>query len=222
MDKIDEIFHVVHLKDDKAKLLAMELANDKGRLVLEKVFEGRKSSSELAKELNMGLPTVLFHVERLLEAGLIKVIDTNLSKKFREIKYYGPSKQAILIIPPSVTQDEMTAPLLSRATAKIAGVTSMIGAGLSAVLLNVFSKEELIPSERVFSEPPPITAQDNMLEATKLPTESVEEIVRTLPSLEVTVGIILVSAAVAMIAVWGIRHLYKRNQANATNSEALA
>ena len=210
MNKIDEIFHVVHLKDDKAKILAMELANDKGRLVLEKVFEGRKSSSELAKELNMGLPTVLFHVERLLEAGLIKVIDTNLSKKFREIKYYGPSKQAILIIPPSVTQEEMTAPLLSRATAKIAGVTSILGAGLSAVLLNVFSKEVPIPGERIFSEPP-IMAQDNMLEVTKLPTESVEEIVR-----------ILVSAAVAMMVVWGIRQLYKRNQANATNSEAVA
>ncbi len=221
MNKIDEIFHVVHLKDDKAKLLAMELANDKGRLVLEKVFEGRKSSSELAKELNMGLPTVLFHVERLLEAGLIKVIDTNLSKKFREIKYYGPSKQAILIIPPSVTQEEMTAPLLSRATAKIAGVTSILGAGLSAVLLNVFSKEVPIPGERIFSEPP-IMAQDNVLEVTKLPTESVEEIVRTLPSLEVTVGIILISAAVAVMVVWGIRQLYKRNQANATNSEAVA
>ena len=221
MNKIDEIFHVVHLKDDKAKILAMELANDKGRLVLEKVFEGRKSSSELAKELNMGLPTVLFHVERLLEAGLIKVIDTNLSKKFREIKYYGPSKQAILIIPPSVTQEEMTAPLLSRATAKIAGVTSILGAGLSAVLLNVFSKEVPIPGERIFSEPP-IMAQDNVLEVTKLPTESVEEIVRTLPSLEVTVGIILISAAVALMVVWGIRQLYKRNQANATNSEAVA
>ena len=221
MNKIDEIFHVVHLKDDKAKILAMELANDKGRLVLEKVFEGRKSSSELAKELNMGLPTVLFHVERLLEAGLIKVIDTNLSKKFREIKYYGPSKQAILIIPPSVTQEDMTAPLLSRATAKIAGVTSILGAGLSAVLLNVFSKEVPIPGERIFSEPP-IMAQDNVLEVTKLPTESVEEIVRTLPSLEVTAGIILISAAVAVMVVWGIRQLYKRNQANTTNSEAVA
>ena len=65
-------------------------------------------------------------------------------------------------------------------------------------------------------------AQDNVLEVTKLPTESVEEIVRTLPSLEVTAGIILISAAVAVMVVWGIRQLYKRNQANATNSEAVA
>lgn len=206
MSNIDEIFHVVHLKDDKAKILAMELANDKGRLVLEKVFEGKKSSSEIAKELGMGLPTVLFHVERLLDAGLIKVIDTNLSKKFREIKYYGPSKQAILIIPPSVDQEDMTAPLLSRATGKIAGATSLIGAGISAVLLNLFSKEVTVPARDFFGEPP-LTAQDNMLEATKLPTEPVEEIVRTLPSTEMTVGIIVLSAALAIAMVYVVKKI---------------
>lgn len=205
MSNIDEIFHVVHLKDDKAKILAMELANDKGRLVLEKIFEGKKSSSEIAKELGMGLPTVLFHVERLLEAGLIKVIDTNLSKKFREIKYYGPSKQAILILPPSVEQEEMTAPLLSRATGKIAGVTSLIGAGLSAVLLNVFSKETVINAKDVFNESESIatTSQDNILEVTRPAAQlTTEEIVKTLPSLEMTIGIVLLSAAIALTAVW--------------------
>lgn len=220
MNKIDDIFHVVHLTDDKAKLLAMELANDKGRLVLEKIFEGRKSSSELAKELNMGLPTVLFHVERLLETGLIKVIDTNLSKKFREIKYYGPSKQAILIIPSSVNQEDMTAPLLSRATARIAGATSVIGACLSAVLLNVFSKEVTISGDRTFTEPL-FTGQETVSEATKIPTEAVGEMIRTLPSIEATVGIILVSVAVSVMVVWGIGRLCHRNRARATYSESL-
>jgi DNA-binding Lrp family transcriptional regulator len=209
MSKIEEIFHVVNLKDDKAKILAMELANDKGRQVLEKIFEGKKSSSEIAKELDMGLPTVLFHVERLLDAGLIKVIDTNLSKKFREIKYYGPSKQAILILPPSLEQEDMSVPLLSRATGKIAGVTSLIGASLSAVLLNVFSKEVPVSTDRVLTLPP---EQDNVFEVTKIPIEPVEEFVKTLPPLGTTLVIILVSAAIAIAAVMGIKWILSRKR----------
>jgi len=69
MEEFDEIFHIVSIKDDKAKILAMELANDKGRKVLDAIFENKKSSSDLAKELNLGLPTILFHIERLKETG---------------------------------------------------------------------------------------------------------------------------------------------------------
>lgn len=92
--------HVFRTDEEKAKLLAMQIANDRGREVLECLFRGRpKSASEIARELNVPLPTVMFHIERFLEIGIIKIAKTRMSKKLREIKYYGPSKRAILIIP---------------------------------------------------------------------------------------------------------------------------
>ena len=97
---LDEVLDVFRTDEEKAKLLAMQIANDRGREVLECIFRGRpKSASEIARELDVPLPTVMFHIERFLEIGTIKVVKTRMSKKLREIKYYGPAKRAILIIP---------------------------------------------------------------------------------------------------------------------------
>lgn len=96
---LEEVLHVFRTDEDKAKLLAMQIANDRGRQVLECIFRKPRSASEIARELDIPLPTVMFHVERFLEIGIIKIVKTRMSKKLREIKYYGPSKQAILIIP---------------------------------------------------------------------------------------------------------------------------
>lgn len=97
---LEEVLHVFRTDEDKAKLLAMQIANDRGREVLECIFQGRpKSASEIARELEVPLPTVMFHIDRFLEIGIIKIAKTRMSRKLREIKYYGPAKRAILIIP---------------------------------------------------------------------------------------------------------------------------
>lgn len=97
---LEEVLDIFRTDEEKAKLLAMQIANDRGREVLECIFKGNpKSASEIAHELEVPLPTVMFHIERFLEIGTIKVVKTRMSKKLREIKYYGPAKRAILIIP---------------------------------------------------------------------------------------------------------------------------
>jgi hypothetical protein len=73
----------------------------------------------------------------------------------------------------------------------------------------VFSKEVTVPARDVFAEPP-LTAQDNMFEATKLPTEAVDEVVRTLPSLETTIGIIVISAALAFSILWIAKKIFEK------------
>ena len=97
---LEDVLDIFRTDEEKAKLLAMQIANDRGREVLECVFKGRpKSVSDIARELEIPLPTVMFHIDRFLEIGIIKVAKTRMSKKLREIKYYGPAKRAILIIP---------------------------------------------------------------------------------------------------------------------------
>jgi DNA-binding transcriptional ArsR family regulator len=209
MNDYNELFHVVSMKDERAKIVAMEIANDKGRQVLECIFEGKKSTSDIANELNMGLSTVMFHIERLREAGLIKVVDTELSKKFREIKYYGPSKQAILIVPPSdedakrVVASSMRSPL----SAKLIGVTSLIGATLSGALLALFSNKTTVYPD-VLKAPAPDEQADILVNATE-----VAETAYTLPSTEAIVGIVIVAALVSLGIMMGYAAYKKRKTA---------
>jgi len=46
------------------------------------------------------LPLINWHINRLLSVGLVKVEKIELSSKNKEMKYYGPVKTALVIIPP--------------------------------------------------------------------------------------------------------------------------
>lgn len=145
---LEEVLHVFRTDEDKAKLLAMQIANDRGREVLECIFGGKaKSATEIARELETPLPTVMFHIERFLEIGIIKVVRTRKSKKLREIKYYGPAKQAILIIPFQKEETISTITKAVRATV-ITPVTALVvlaAGGLAGYVIH-----------RVTAPPPPL------------------------------------------------------------------
>ncbi|NPV51299.1 MAG: helix-turn-helix transcriptional regulator [Candidatus Methanofastidiosum sp.] len=110
MATLDDVLHVISTDDEKAKIVAMELANDNGRRIIDAFFIEPQSAGDLAKKLDLPMPTVMFHIERLMEIGIIDVVDTKLSRKFKDIKYYGPKKTAILIVP---SQKEETVRSLS-------------------------------------------------------------------------------------------------------------
>ena len=99
MATLDDVLHIISTDDENAKIVAMELANDNGRRIIDAFFIEPQSAGDLAKKLDLPMSTVMFHIERLMEIGIIGVVDTKLSRKFKDIKYYGPKKTAILIVP---------------------------------------------------------------------------------------------------------------------------
>lgn len=110
MATLGDVLHVISTDDENAKIVAMELANDNGRRIIDAFFIEPQSAGDLAKKLDIPMSTVMFHIERLMEIGIISVVDTKLSRKFKDIKYYGPKKTAILIVP---SQKEETVRSLS-------------------------------------------------------------------------------------------------------------
>lgn len=96
----EEYIEIIGTEDERIKIIGEELANDTGRAIFGKISQGITSSNELAKYLNISLPLVTWHVNRLLSVGLIKVEKTEMSSKNKQMKYYGPVKTALVIIPP--------------------------------------------------------------------------------------------------------------------------
>ena len=72
------------------------LSNDTGRLILEKIRQGCKTISEIARETGLPMSTVSFHVNRLVEAGVLKVERNVPGKRGRMNVYQMP--RAILIV----------------------------------------------------------------------------------------------------------------------------
>jgi DNA-binding transcriptional ArsR family regulator len=85
--------------DQRIKIIGEELANDTGRMILSRISQGAINPNDLAKTLELSLPLVNWHIKRLLVVGLIKIERIEQSSKNKEMKYYGPMKTAIMIVP---------------------------------------------------------------------------------------------------------------------------
>src|SRR6478736_3803571 len=103
--KAQEHIEVISTEDERIKIIGEELANDTGRAIFGKISQGVSSTNELTKSLNISLPLVNWHINRLLGVGLIKIEKIELSSKNKQMKYYGPVKTAFVIVPPGIPSE---------------------------------------------------------------------------------------------------------------------
>jgi len=96
----EEYIEIISTEDERIKIIGEELANDTGRAIFGQISQGISSSNDLAKKLKVSLPLVTWHINRLLSVGLIKIEKIEMSSKNKQMKYYGPVKTALVIIPP--------------------------------------------------------------------------------------------------------------------------
>lgn len=97
--KAQEHIEVISTEDERIKIIGEDLANDTGRAIFGQISQVA-SINDLAKSLNISLPLVNWHINRLFGVGLIKIEKIELSSKNKQMKYYGPVKTAFVIVPP--------------------------------------------------------------------------------------------------------------------------
>ena len=97
--KADKHIEVIGTEDERIKIIGEELANDTGRAIIGKLSQQIASPNDLAKSLDISLPLVNWHINRLLTVGLIKIEKTEMSSKNKEVKYYAQVKNALVIVP---------------------------------------------------------------------------------------------------------------------------
>ena len=77
--KAEEYLEIISTEDERIKIIGEELANDTGRAIFGKISQGMASPNDLAKTLNISLPLINWHINRLLSVGLVKVDKIELS-----------------------------------------------------------------------------------------------------------------------------------------------
>lgn len=96
-------FLLVDLNESKTKKLAETITSDTSRKILNYLTEKEGTESVVAKELNLPLPTVHYHLQKLQEAGLVMVEEFHYSEKGREVNHYKLANKYIIIAPKKVT-----------------------------------------------------------------------------------------------------------------------
>jgi DNA-binding transcriptional ArsR family regulator len=85
--------------DERAQKIAKAMSGQTAGEILRLLGENQKSLTDLADRLALPMNSVKYHVENLLDAGLISVADTRYSVKGREVKIYSLTDQLLIVAP---------------------------------------------------------------------------------------------------------------------------
>nr|WP_297506322.1 winged helix-turn-helix domain-containing protein [Thermococcus sp.] len=144
-------YETIEVDDERAKELAQILMNDKAIAILRLLQERELSISEIARELNMPISTVSYHVEKMARVGLVEVAGKKYGKRLQEVRLYRASERPILLVPGKVIKKKGPSLVLDR----LRVISLVVAVGLSAVaywLASVITKpSQTKTTERVRS-----------------------------------------------------------------------
>lgn len=87
--------------DERAQKISKAMGSQTASDILQLLAESKKSLTEITERLSIPLTTAKYHIENLLDAGLISVAETRYSVKGREIKIYTLTNQLLIVAPRS-------------------------------------------------------------------------------------------------------------------------
>lgn len=85
--------------DERAQKIAKAMASSLAGDILQFLADGPKSLTAITEKLQIPMNTAKYHVENLLDAGVIAVADTKYSIKGREVKLYSLTDQLLIVAP---------------------------------------------------------------------------------------------------------------------------
>lgn len=85
--------------DEQAQKIAKAMGSQTASDILRFLSDGQKSLTDITERLAIPMTTAKYHVENLLDAGLLSVAETKFSVKGREVKLYSLTNQLLIVAP---------------------------------------------------------------------------------------------------------------------------
>jgi DNA-binding transcriptional ArsR family regulator len=85
--------------DERAQKIAKAMGSQTANDILQILGEGPRSLTDITERLNIPMNTAKYHIENLLDAGLIAVEQTKYSIKGREVKIYMLTNRLLVVAP---------------------------------------------------------------------------------------------------------------------------
>ena len=85
--------------DEKAQKIAKAIASRTAGEILQLLKDGSHASTQIAEALKIPITTVQYHLENLVDAGIITIVEKRWSQKGREVKVYGLRDQMLIVVP---------------------------------------------------------------------------------------------------------------------------
>ncbi|HJH27345.1 MAG TPA: ArsR family transcriptional regulator [Methanophagales archaeon] len=107
----DEKLLILPLNDENSKKISQIISNDTARNIIEAIASNPLSASKIAEKLGIPLTTVQYNLEKLNDAGLVKVEQIKYSEKRKPVKIYAPQRKFVVIVPEKTDRKNVIATL---------------------------------------------------------------------------------------------------------------
>ncbi len=124
---------VIQPGDERARKIARAMASQTANAVIQTFGGGPMTSSEVARVMGIPITTASYHIENLLDAGLLEIMDRRWSEKGREVKVYGLANQVLIIAPPKSDLESVL-----KKYAMYFGIVALASLGLWGILPVLF------------------------------------------------------------------------------------
>lgn len=85
--------------DERAQKVGKAIASPLASDILERFSQGPMTLSSVSETLHVPINTAKYHIDNLLDADLLEVVNTKYSVKGREVKVYGLKNQILIVAP---------------------------------------------------------------------------------------------------------------------------
>ena len=152
----DEKLLILPLNDKNSKEIAQIISNDTARNIIEAIASNPLSASKIAEKLGIPLTTVQYNLEKLNDAGLVKVEQIKYSEKRKPVKIYAPQRKFVVIVPEKTSRKDVITSLKRYLTViffAVAGsgiieflTMKMKGPGLEEVTRSIPERGDAVPA----------------------------------------------------------------------------
>jgi DNA-binding transcriptional ArsR family regulator len=162
--------------DERAQKIAKAMGSQTASDILQILGEGPRSLTDITERLNIPMNTAKYHIENLLDCGLIAVEKTTYSIKGREVKIYTLTNQLLVVAP---RQSNVRSLLLKYAS--LFGIVAICSVIIS-ILSSVFGPGSLIRgSANTVNAAPEVAFREDGAATAKAVAESVAQNATTVP-----------------------------------------
>ncbi|MBI5698481.1 MAG: winged helix-turn-helix transcriptional regulator, partial [Thaumarchaeota archaeon] len=85
--------------DSKIKSFGEILTSDSGRMILRILLSDVLTANQIAQKTGISLQLVKYHIDKMLDLGIVNVSKIEKNSKSHDMKYYVAEKFAIMILP---------------------------------------------------------------------------------------------------------------------------
>lgn len=95
---------ILSTNDEKIKRFGELISNDTGRKILNLLYDQELTTLEIATITGFSIELVRYHIQKMIEIGIVQVSKVGKSSKEQDMKYYRVVKVIVVVLPDQISR----------------------------------------------------------------------------------------------------------------------